>query len=164
MTIFDLSNQTKTFKYIFMKHLFFSLLIAAASIFNTSNATETVASPQALASFQSMYTEATDISWSTMGELYKVSFIIDGKGALAFYDQEGALVAFSKNVSTSELPAGLQASLKKEMKEGWISSLFFMSSQEGNQYYVTLENADTKLVMKSVNGKKWTVYQKTTKI
>jgi hypothetical protein len=147
-----------------MKQLFITVLLATASIFNTAKATDNIALPEVLANFQSTYSHATEVSWSTMGELYKVNFILDGKAASAFYNADGSWVAVTQNLSSLELPKELKASLKKELKDGYISDLFMMSSSEGLTYYVTVENADTKLVMKSSNGKKWSVFQKTAKI
>ncbi|HYH14542.1 MAG TPA: hypothetical protein VD794_04955 [Flavisolibacter sp.] len=146
-----------------MKHLLIAFVIAATSILNPANASDKSTSPEALASFQSTYSNATDVSWVNIGELYKVTFTLDGKAATAFYNTTGSLVAVTKNLSSMELPSALKASLKKEMKDGYISDLFMMSSEQGLVYYVTFENADTKLVMKSTNGKKWTVFQKTAK-
>ena len=147
-----------------MKQFFFTLLIGAASIFNSAKASENIDLPEVLASFQSTYSNAADVSWTTMGELYKVSFVLDGKGAAAYYNPDGSLVAVTQNLSSLELPKELKASLKKELNEGYISDLFMMSSNAGITYYVTVENADTKLVMKSSNGKKWSVFQKVAKI
>ena len=147
-----------------MKQFFITLLIATASIFNSAKAADDNALPEVLASFQSTYSNATDVSWTTMGELYKVSFVLEGKAAAAFYNTDGSMVAVTQNVSSLELPKELKASLKKELNDGYISDLFMMSSSVGITYYVTVENADTKLVMKSSNGKKWSVFQKVAKL
>jgi hypothetical protein len=58
-----------------------------------------------------------------------------------------------------QLPISLQTSLKKQCGDLWISDLFEVANDQGTSYYVTLENADTKIVLKS-SGSDWTTYQK----
>lgn len=142
-----------------MKRLFIILTIASASLLNHANAADKVASAQVLASFQSVYSKATEVSWTNMGSMYKVSFFLDGKSATAFYQPDGSLVAVTRNVSSLELPASLKANLMNELDNGWISDLFVMSTTEGDIYYATLQNASNKVVLKSSNHKKWSVFQ-----
>jgi hypothetical protein len=49
--------------------------------------------------------------------------------------------------------------LKREYDEYWISDLFEVSGNEGTAYYITLENANTKLVLKSSGGKGWDTFK-----
>ena len=84
----------------------------------------------------------------------------------------GVCVAASASTSFShaaittvatQLPIKLQTSLKTYEK-GWISDLFEVSSDEGTSYYVTIEDADRKVVLKSNGDASWSVYEKTEKI
>jgi hypothetical protein len=38
-----------------------------------------------------------------------------------------------------------------------------MANHDGTAYYVTLETADAKIVLKSTDGSDWSVYQKSKK-
>ncbi len=66
----------------------------------------------------------------------------------------------TRNISSSQLPILLQTTLKKEFTGHWISDLFEIANDEGTSYYVTLENAGIKLVLKSTNNTAWTKFQK----
>jgi hypothetical protein len=57
----------------------------------------------------------------------------------------------------------LQGNLKKDYSDYWISDLFEVANNEGTSYYVTLENADTKMVLKASDGKSWRSYSKVKK-
>jgi hypothetical protein len=72
---------------------------------------------------------------------------------------DGMMAALTRNITVMQLPVNLQTSLKNEYSNYWVSDLFEVSNEEGTQYYVTLENADVKLIMKSAAAS-WTTYQK----
>jgi hypothetical protein len=58
----------------------------------------------------------------------------------------------------------LQAGLKNDYSSFWVSDLYEMSKNDGTSYYITLENADQKIVLRSSNGSAWTLHKKTGKI
>jgi hypothetical protein len=62
-----------------------------------------------------------------------------------------------------DLPLLLQTSLKKYHTNSWITDLFEVSNQDGTSYYVVLETADIKIILKSTDGGNWMVYQKVQK-
>ena len=69
------------------------------------------------------------------------------------------MVAVTRNLSTTQLPVVLQTELKKEYSEYWISDVFELSNEQGVQYYVTVENADSKILLRSSNSV-FSTYQK----
>jgi hypothetical protein len=66
----------------------------------------------------------------------------------------------TRYISSGNLPINLQTSLKKSYDNYWISDLFEVAKYDNTSYYITLENADTKLVLKSNGGSNWSVYDK----
>jgi hypothetical protein len=82
----------------------------------------------------------------------------------AFYQLDGELIATSRNISSLDLPISLQTSLKKNYNKYWISDLFEISNNEGTSYYITLDKADSKVVLKSSGNGNWQTFRKTTKI
>jgi len=54
----------------------------------------------------------------------------------------------------------LLTDLKKNYSSHWITDLFEMASSNENVYYVTLENADQKLVLKSSGTSGWELFRK----
>ena len=115
---------------------------------------------QALNAFRTEFSGATDAAWTVGSNYYKVAFTLNDQKLFAFYNSEGDFLGVTRYISSLQLPLNLQSSLKKESGKYWISDLFELSNGEGTTYYTTLENADTKIVLKSVDGGSWTVYQK----
>ena len=85
---------------------------------------------------------------------------MDDQYVTAFYNTEGELVALTRSITVYQLPIVLQTSLKKEHQNYWISDLFEVANDQGNTYYVTIENADTKIVLKSNSTYGWSTYKK----
>ena len=66
----------------------------------------------------------------------------------------------TRNISSLDMPMKLQTSLKNNYAGYWISDLFEISNNDGTNYYITMENADSKIVLKSTSDGNWSVYQK----
>jgi hypothetical protein len=118
---------------------------------------------QALTAFKTEFAGATDAAWTVGNSYYKVAFTLSDQKLFAYYNAEGEFMAVTRYISSSQLPLNLQTSLKKSYRNYWISDLFEMASNEGTEYYVTFENADTKIVLKSTDGSSWSLYQKSKK-
>jgi len=89
---------------------------------------------------------------------------MDDQKLFAYYNNQGEFIAISRFISSSQLPLYLQGSLKKLYTNYWISDLFEMTTNEATDYYVTFENADAKIILKSTDGSNWSLYQKSKKI
>ena len=143
-----------------MKRLFFIFTIIGASVFSGSYAADAGTSPAVVRAFQMDYFGAKEIVWEQVGVLSKATFELDGQYQSVFYSSDGDQVAVTQNLASTNLPKALRASLKKELQGRWITNLFKVSIEGEDTYYVTLENADTQLMLQSTGAKKWTVYQK----
>ncbi len=147
-----------------MKSLFILLTVISSLISTAGFARdEPEVSRAAIASFQSAFAAASEVKWTVNENYFKAEFALNGQYASAYYDAEGALIATTRNISSLQLPISLQASLKKEYANYWVSELFEISNESGTQYYVTLENADNKLVLRSACYNEWKTYKKTSK-
>lgn len=137
--------------------LFFSLF---ASAFTTKSfASDGIVNPAVLKSFETTFASAKEVGWSVTHDLYKAEFDLDGQHITAFYHMDGTMAAFTRNITTIQLPLNLQTTLKSEYDNYWITGLFELSNDDGVFYYVTLENADMQLVLKSENSI-WNTFQK----
>jgi hypothetical protein len=124
---------------------------------------EEAVNKKALNEFKSEFAGATDAAWTTGSNFYKVAFTLNDQKLFAYYNTEGEFMAVTRFISSFQLPLNLQTSLKKSYRNYWISDLFEMASNEGTNYYVTFENANTKIVLKSTDGSSWSLYQKSKK-
>jgi hypothetical protein len=144
-----------------MKKIILTIAIAVSSFIAFAN--ETTVSTAALNTFNNDFATAKEVTWKSVNGFYKASFIYNEQHLTAFYSVEGSLLGLARNISSLDLPMNLQTSLKKEYGGRWISELFELSNEDGTSYYITLEQADSKVVLKSENGGQWSVYKKTTK-
>ena len=80
----------------------------------------------------------------------------------AFYNENGELLAITRNIKSSQLPLQLLMQIKQKYANYWISDLFEYSGDGSNFYYITLETADSHMVLRS-NGTEWEVYDKKAK-
>jgi hypothetical protein len=132
------------------------LMIGTASFANND---ETI-NQKAQQSFKKDFATAKDVQWQKSGELVKATFSLNDKVLFAYYNESGDLVAITRNITTDQLPIALLTSLKKNYSEYWVTDLFEMVSGGQSNYYITLENADHKLVLKSDDFASWTNYKK----
>jgi hypothetical protein len=121
-------------------------------------------SQKVLASFKTEFTNAQNVEWETGNNYFRAAFTMNEQRIFAYYHVDGQLMSIARYISSIHLPVNLYADLKNNYGKYWISDLFEVSNSEGLHYYVTLEMADTKLVMHSSNGGSWSTYSKNKKI
>lgn len=117
-------------------------------------------SQKVLASFKNEFTSAQNVEWETGNNYFRAAFTMNEQRVFAFYNVEGELLSVARYISSVQLPVNLFSDLKNDYSKYWISDLFEVSNNEGLHYYVTLETADSKLVMHSVNGGSWSTHSK----
>ena len=118
---------------------------------------------KALTAFNNQFTNATDVEWSAGNDFYKATFLYNSNYVTAYYNIEGDFVATIRNITSVNLPLMLQTKLKNNYSDYWISDLYELSKNEGTSYYITLENADQKIILKSSGDIDWTVHKKSNK-
>ena len=119
---------------------------------------------KALESFKDQFPTATETEWSSTSDYYKVNFIYNDNHVSAYYSLDGEFLATLRHISSVNLPMLLQTSLKNDYSNYWISDLYELAKYDGISYYVTIENANQKIVLRSANGSGWTVHKKTGKV
>jgi hypothetical protein len=123
-------------------------------------ADEVTVSSAVIASFQSSFKNASEVSWKATENYYKADFVLNSQYVSAFYDNTGSLMAVTRNINSFQLPITLQTKLKNSYSSYWISDLFELSDDNGISYYATVENGDAKITLKSNGTGEWSVYQK----
>jgi hypothetical protein len=143
-----------------MKRTFLSIaLVLAIGISSTFANDGDGISKSTKTSFSRDFSSATNIQWEKKARFVKATFSLDNQVMFAFYDPSGFLVAVSKNITSENLPVRLQVDLKNTYSNYWISDLFENASNDETDYYITLENADKKLILKSTDSNRWFVYK-----
>ena len=124
-----------------------------------ANNEETI-NQRAVSSFKKDFASAQDVKWENNKDFVKATFTINDQVMFAYYSQTGDLMAVTRNILSNQLPISLLANLKKSYGTYWISDLFEVSSATDASYYVTLQNADQTVVLKSNGASAWEVYRK----
>ena len=144
-----------------MKFLVVTLISLFSLLSTRSNASDDVnVSSAVVAAFQSSFKNASEVSWKVSGDYYKADFVMNSQYISAFYDQAGALVAVTRNINSFQLPITLQTKLRDSYGTYWISDLFELSDDNGTTYYVTIENGDSKITLKSYGTSDWSTFKK----
>ena len=142
-----------------MKRLLVTLTIALSFISLSSFANGREVSPKAVESFNSSFKTATEVTWTVTDDYFKADFLMSGQYVSAFYDNDGYLMALTRSLSSLQLPIALQEDLKKNYDQYWISDVMEVADDNGTSYYITLEDADTKLILKSQSDS-WSSFKK----
>ncbi len=144
-----------------MKKMILTLAVALSTM--CSFAGEVTVSSRVLDAFKTNFASVKEVIWTATNSYYKAAFVFNDQHVFAFYSTEGELMGLTRYITSPDLPLSLQASLKKDYSNYWISDLFEVSNNDGTGYYITLENADAKIILKSTNGENWKTFQKKTK-
>jgi hypothetical protein len=119
---------------------------------------------KATTAFKKEFNGAVNVKWEAGKEFSKATFELSGQVMFAYYSNEGELMAVTRNIMANQLPFKLLSPIKTNYKQSWISDLFEISSHGETTYYVTLESADSKVVLRSQGTAGWEQYKKEKKI
>ena len=145
-----------------MKKMILGLAFALSSL--ASFAKDENVSQKVLDAFHSSFAAVSQVEWANGSNYYRASFVYNNKHVFAYYDLDGKLMGLTRYLSSNDLPLSLQTSLKNDYSDYWISDLFEAAREDGTTYYITLENADTRIVLKSTGTLEWEQYKKFRKI
>ena len=155
-----------------MKKIILTLAIAISS-FSAAFAGNAIAkhraakgeevSAKVLGVFSKEFTTAKDITWTVASNYYQASFMYNDQYVSAYYSIDGDLMGLTRYISPADLPLALQSDLKKNHSEYWVTDLFEVANDNGTAYYITLEDADQKIVLKAAGGKNWENFKKVKK-
>ncbi|HLX67003.1 MAG TPA: hypothetical protein VKR41_08395 [Puia sp.] len=127
---------------------------------NVANGNDNVATQQARDAFKKDFTTASNIRWEQKNNFLKATFSLNGQILTAYYFPNGDLQAVVRNITSDQLPLNLLTSLRRDYTAYWITDLFEISSNGETTYYVSIENSDKKIVLKSDDISSWDVYSK----
>ena len=122
--------------------------------------TDGTVSQQARDAFKKDFSTACNISWEQKDNFIKATFSLNGQVLCAYYNANGDLQAVVRNIVSDQLPLSLLTSLRRDYTAFWITDLFEISTNGQTSYYVTIENSDKKIVLKSDDASSWDVYSK----
>ena len=131
---------------------------------SSSFATPTKDRPDAVtASFRKDFKSAVLLTTESTKNFTKLTFKMNDMVLFAFYSGDGQLLAVVRNIRSSQLPIQLMLKVKQDFSNYWISDLFELDADGTTNYYITLEDANTTVTLRSEDTNNWEVYSKKTK-
>lgn len=160
---FNQFSQTIKPKYMSLSIKTFALvalLLTASSTFATptddSNGAVKVA-------FHKDFKKAELTATEVKATYTKLTFKLNGVVMYAFYSENGQLLAVTRNITSNQLPIQLLLEIKKNYSDYWITDLFELTGDGASNYYITLENADQRVTLRSEGSDSWETYEKKAK-
>jgi hypothetical protein len=145
-----------------MKKIIVTLAIAVSSLGAIASGTTETVNKKVLEAFKTEFSTAREVEWTVAADFYKATFIYNERYVFAYYTENGELMGLTGYISPIDLPLALQNNLKKNYENYWVSDLFEAVKNDETSYYITVENADTKIVLRS-SGNSWTTHSKVKK-
>ena len=114
----------------------------------------------AIAAFRNDFTTATNVSWQQGKDYVKATFSLNDQIMYAFYNQQGELLGVMRHLLVNQIPLNLSKDIKKTyLSEYWISDLIEMSADGQTHYYISLENGDETVILKSDASGNWKLHK-----
>ena len=110
-----------------------------------------------LASFKVDFAGAKNVTWKEINGYQKATFTMGDQVISAYYQAGGELIATTRNILSDQLPVRLQIVLKKQFSNFWITELSEISIEGETSYYLTLQDSNKNLVLKSGTFSEWEV-------
>ena len=132
------------------------MTVSSYSFANQGDGTNT----QVTSSFKKDFANAREVKRETDKAFVKLTFTLNEEVMFAYYSQNGDLMAVSRNILSNNLPLPQLIKLKNKYADYWITDLFEINSDIETAYYITLENSESKLILKSNCTDGWEVYKK----
>jgi hypothetical protein len=140
--------------------LFLSIALMSLTAFSYADVAPASISKYVVTSFNRQFSNANNVKWESTENYVKAQFSVNDLVLSAYFNKSGELIAITRNLSPNQLPVSLQMSLNKIVSNHWISDLFEIQTEAGTSYYVTTENADNVIVLKSEGTSGWQLFQK----
>lgn len=121
---------------------------------------EETVNQQVLNNFKKEFVDAKDVSWQNNKEFVRATFTLNDQVMFAYYSAEGNLLAITRNISSDKLPISLLTNMKKNYSEYWITDLFEVVANGTGTYYMTVQNADYEITLKSDEFGGWETFKK----
>lgn len=130
-----------------------AVLLVSVSAFATGS-NETKATTKIEKSFQKDFSEADNISWNKSGDIYFAHFEMNNTRIEAAYNEDGVLVATSREIAAKNLPLAVTIAISNKYKGYDVAKSGEEITYEGQtNYYINVGNDQQVLKLKcTVNG------------
>ncbi len=136
-----------------MKKIFLTTMIAAFVSAQLFAADVAKVSYRVLASFESQFADATDVSWTVTDQYSKAKFTIEGEKVEAFFNSSGDIIGTSRKTDLKRLPLNAIQKIKKNYGKYKVTETIEFEFNGDRKYFVSVENdTDRKILEVSLYG------------
>ncbi|HTE23190.1 hypothetical protein [Flavitalea sp.] len=89
--------------------------------------------------FQKSFPAAECVKWTNEGDYRKVSFVLYGRGAQAFFSPEGDLLGTMRNIFYADLPIKVMMAIKKRFNNAVPFAITEINRVDGTHYKFSVE-------------------------
>ena len=145
-----------------MKKFFITLALFLSIFSVTALASEpnVKVSTKVMNAFKTDFSEATDVEWAQVENMFQAKFAMEGQQYAAYYDADGTMLVVARFLMPTKLPNGLRTSLEEIAKDGLIAYVFELTDEDGVHFYATIQKGEKKEMVQSSGNKKWIPYTK----
>jgi uncharacterized protein YxeA len=113
--------------------------------------------------FKAIFTNATNVEWDITTEYTRATFIADGEKKEAYYNADAELIGQSRSITLDEFSKTTQKEIAKKYAGYTVKEAIEFSNEDFVDYYVSLENAKEKLILKISREGECSVFKTTEK-
>lgn len=106
--------------------------------------------PHAKKTFDQEFPGASNANWKKVeqSDLYMVRFVYNQQVLLSYINEEGALLATARNISSENLPFMVNESIAKRFANYRVVQIEEITTATATNYFLTVENARVRIYVK----------------
>ncbi len=131
-----------------MRKLFIAALLAVTVASSAFAAGSSKVNSFALKNFNTQFTHASDVSWTTSENYIKAVFLNNNERMEAYYNSTGDLIGTSRSINTEVLPTSAKRTLAKKYDGYTVKEAIQFDGTEESAYFISLENDQESVILK----------------
>lgn len=132
-----------------MKKIIVSLSLLLTAGLSTAFATDDPnPGEKVLATFKNEFLTAQNVVWTKENNYDKVSFVLASRRVIAYFNPEGELEGYMRDIFFDQLPLAVMTAVDKKYPDAVIIDVREVNNANGTNYKVRLESKSKKLSMR----------------
>jgi len=138
------------------------VLVFACALFTTASifAKDINVSEKALKAFETTFTDAQNVVWTNIDNVYTVKFTQDGAVTSVNYDAQGNFISSRRYYQNAKLPIDIQCKLQKQFSGKTVYGVTEIAIADNVYYFVKMEDATSWTSLKIDNAREIEVLEK----
>ena len=137
-----------------MKKICLSLsLMLAIAVATVAANDPTIISKEVQAAFKKEFPGTEVLTWNTVGEFFRATFLLDGRRTDAYFSEDGRLQGSVRYLFFNQVPLAVMTAVDKRYKNADVMEVYEITNDEGTAYRIMLESQEKKFRIKiDANG------------